>query len=79
MRCSSHETLPSQIIHKGIGDINDNDGQLYQQRPEISQIVGCGVQDVTKEHLEVCAHYTSIISFYWVHVLTLSNALNSVN
>ena len=49
--------LRPQVISKGVGDIDDTDGQLYQQRPDMSQIVGVGIDDKSLDTYEVCIIY----------------------
>eukprot|EP01065_Artemidia_motanka_P040821 TRINITY_DN5192_c0_g1_i1.p1 TRINITY_DN5192_c0_g1~~TRINITY_DN5192_c0_g1_i1.p1 ORF type:complete len:752 (+),score=247.73 TRINITY_DN5192_c0_g1_i1:59-2314(+) len=34
-----------RVVYKGIGDVDDNDGQIFNHRPNETIVLGCGVQD----------------------------------
>eukprot|EP01062_Namystynia_karyoxenos_P002831 TRINITY_DN10999_c0_g2_i2.p1 TRINITY_DN10999_c0_g2~~TRINITY_DN10999_c0_g2_i2.p1 ORF type:complete len:834 (+),score=281.02 TRINITY_DN10999_c0_g2_i2:96-2597(+) len=39
--------LAMRVVHKGVGDINDNDAQIFSQHPNHSLVLGCGVQNTS--------------------------------
>eukprot|EP01063_Lacrimia_lanifica_P017777 TRINITY_DN24780_c0_g1_i1.p1 TRINITY_DN24780_c0_g1~~TRINITY_DN24780_c0_g1_i1.p1 ORF type:complete len:751 (+),score=266.75 TRINITY_DN24780_c0_g1_i1:124-2376(+) len=41
-----------RVVRKGAGDVDSNDGQLYQQRPKETMILGVGVQDSSLDDYE---------------------------
>jgi len=47
----SHVRL--RVVHQGVGDVDDNDGQLFSHHPENTLVIGCGVGNVSKHDFGV--------------------------